>query len=109
MYKRQETAESVLNRIEIPADVRQKISERLTPGSSLIVADTAINSAALPKGADFLVWDTTKSAKVRRASASPKRRVRKRTTRRRPTYTRERSSRPRYTRRSPTRRTPFRF
>ena len=104
-----ETAESVLNRIEIPADVRQKISERLTPGSSLIVADTAINSAALPKGADFLVWDTTKSAKVRRASASPKRRVRRRTTRRRPTYTRERSSRPRYTRRSHQRRNPFRF
>ncbi|ODS01147.1 hypothetical protein AUC68_12280 [Methyloceanibacter methanicus] len=95
-----ETAESVLDRIEIPADVRQRISERLTPGSSLIVADTAINSAALPKGADFLVWDTTRAAKVQRASTSPRRAVRKRSTQRRPAYTRERSTSPRYTRRS---------
>ncbi|MDJ0511884.1 MAG: L,D-transpeptidase family protein [Methyloceanibacter sp.] len=94
------TAESVLNRIDIPADVRQRISERLTPGSSLIVADTAINSAALPKGADFLVWDTSKP-QVHRASTSPRRKVRKRTTRR-PSYTRERS-RSRYSRRSPRR------
>jgi len=32
---------SVLNRIEIPDDVRQTISDKLTPGSSLIVADTS--------------------------------------------------------------------
>lgn len=49
---------AVLDRLEIPTDLRQKISERLTPGSSLIVGDTAINSASLPKGADFLVWAT---------------------------------------------------
>ena len=101
-----ETAESVLNRIQIPADVRQRISERLTPGSSLIVADTAINSAALPKGADFLVWDTSKAATVHRASTWPRRKVRKRTTTRRPAYTRERS---RYSRRSPQRRSVFGF
>ena len=47
---------AVLDRLEIPNDVRQKISERLTPGSSLIIGDTAINTAGLPKGADFLVW-----------------------------------------------------
>jgi L,D-transpeptidase catalytic domain/Putative peptidoglycan binding domain len=58
---------AVLDRLEIPDDVRQKISERLTPGSSLIVADTAINSATLPRGADFLVWDTG-TARVQKAS-----------------------------------------
>jgi peptidoglycan hydrolase-like protein with peptidoglycan-binding domain len=47
---------ATLDRLEIPNDVRRKISERLTPGSSLIIGDTAINSAALPKGGDFLVW-----------------------------------------------------
>lgn len=105
-----ESAISVLDRIDIPADVRQRISERLTPGSSLIVADTAINSAALPKGADFLVWDTSKPAKVHRTSASPRRSVRRRSTatrqratRQRPSYSRERA-RTRYTRRAPQRR-----
>ena len=41
--------------IQIPTYVRQKIAEKLTPGSSLIVADKSINSAVLPKGDDFLV------------------------------------------------------
>jgi hypothetical protein len=84
---------AVLDRLEIPDDIRRNISERLTPGSSLIVADTAINSATLPKGADFLVWDTSKPAPVHRASVKPaprKRRVT--TTRRRSTST----SSPRY-------------
>jgi peptidoglycan hydrolase-like protein with peptidoglycan-binding domain len=54
-------AASTLDRIEIPTDIRQKISERLTPGSTLIIADTSINSASLPNGGDFLVLakDTT--------------------------------------------------
>ncbi len=52
----QEAPTNPLDRIEIPDDLRQKISERLTPGSSLIIADTAINTASLTKGADFLVW-----------------------------------------------------
>jgi len=86
-----EDSKAVLDRIEIPDELRRNLSERLTPGSSMIVADTAINSATLPKGADFLVWDTSKPAKVERASVSPapvkKRRA---VTRRRvaPTYTR---------------------
>jgi peptidoglycan hydrolase-like protein with peptidoglycan-binding domain len=46
---------NVLDRIEIPADARRTISERLRPGSSLIVADTSVNSAILPDGDDFLV------------------------------------------------------
>ena len=71
----------VLDRIVIPKDVRQNISERLTPGSSLVIADTAINSATLPKGADFLVWDNSQPAKVHRAStARPRARKRRRVT-----------------------------
>ena len=54
-----------LDRIEIPDDVRQKISERLTPGSTFIIADTSINSANLPKGGDFVVLaKSTPNAKV---------------------------------------------
>jgi lipoprotein-anchoring transpeptidase ErfK/SrfK/peptidoglycan hydrolase-like protein with peptidoglycan-binding domain len=59
---------SALDRLEIPNDVRQKISERLTPGSSLIIGDIAINSASLPKGADFLVWAKDTPAKITAAS-----------------------------------------
>jgi peptidoglycan hydrolase-like protein with peptidoglycan-binding domain len=46
---------AALDRIEIPDDVRQKISERLTPGASLIIAEKSKNSAILPKGGDFLI------------------------------------------------------
>ena len=60
-----------LDRIEIPDDVRRNISERLTPGSSLIVGDVAINSANLPKGADFLVWAKDMPAKITAASYEP--------------------------------------
>lgn len=53
---------SVLDRLEIPEDVRRMISEALTPGSSLIVADTSVDSAILPEGDDFLVWAHDPSA-----------------------------------------------
>ena len=53
-----------LDRLEIPDDFRQKISERLTPGSTFIVADTSINSANLPKGGDFVVLAKSTSAKI---------------------------------------------
>lgn len=59
---------AVLDRIEFSDDVRKKISERLTPGSSLIVGDVAINSGSLPKGADFLVWAKETPAKITAAS-----------------------------------------
>ena len=62
-------ASSALDRLEIPNDLRQKISERLTPGSSLIIGDTAINTATLPKGADFLVWAKDTPAKITTVSA----------------------------------------
>lgn len=46
---------AALDRIEIPDDVRQKISEKLTPGSSLIISDESRDSAVLADGADFIV------------------------------------------------------
>ena len=55
----------VLDRIQIPDDLRQEISERLTAGSSLIVADTSVNSAILSEGEDFVVL-----AKVTPATAA---------------------------------------
>ena len=60
-------AQSPLDRLEIPADIRQKISERLTPGSTFIVADTSINSAHLPRGGDFVVLAKSTNAKVSQA------------------------------------------
>jgi len=49
-------AKAVLDRIEIPLSVREKISKRLTPGSSLIVGEDSDHSAILPEGHDFIVW-----------------------------------------------------
>ncbi|MGH6825774.1 pentapeptide repeat-containing protein [Methyloceanibacter sp.] len=57
-------AAKALDRLEIPDDVRREISRRLTPGSSLIVADTSVDSAILPEGDDFLVWANEEPAKV---------------------------------------------
>ena len=85
----QEAPTNPLDRIEISDDIRQRISERLTPGSSLIVADTAINTAGLTKGADFLVWakDLPKSnvtaASFTTEEAKPRVKKRYRTTARR--------------------------
>jgi peptidoglycan hydrolase-like protein with peptidoglycan-binding domain len=57
-------AAKALDRLEIPDDVRREISRRLKPGSSLIVADTSVDSAILPEGDDFLVWSGEGPAKV---------------------------------------------
>jgi len=62
---------TVLDRLMIPDEVRRKISQLLTPGSSFIVGDLAINSGNLPKGADFVVWDRDAQSGVQRASVSP--------------------------------------
>ncbi len=59
-----DTGHDPLDRIEIPDDLREKISERLTPGSSLIIADTAINTQGLPKGGDFVVLSNYNAAKA---------------------------------------------
>jgi hypothetical protein len=47
-------AHAALDRIEIPQHVVERISERMTPGSSLIVSDYGI-SAETGKGTDFIV------------------------------------------------------
>ena len=57
-------AAKALDRLEIPDEARREISRRLTPGSSLIVADTSVDSAILPEGDDFLVWADEGPAKV---------------------------------------------
>ena len=60
-----------LDRLEIPEDVRRKISERLTPGSAFIVADTSINSAGLPRGGDFVVLARSTGAKISMTDEEP--------------------------------------
>jgi lipoprotein-anchoring transpeptidase ErfK/SrfK/peptidoglycan hydrolase-like protein with peptidoglycan-binding domain len=60
-----------LDRLEIAEDVRQKISERLTPGSTFIVADTSINSAGLPNGGDFVVLARSTGAKISMTDEEP--------------------------------------
>ena len=60
-----------LDRLEIADDVRQKISERLTPGSTFIVADTSINSAGLPKGGDFVVLARSTGSKISMTDEEP--------------------------------------
>ena len=62
----------VLDRIQIPTYVRQKIAEKLTPGSSLIVADKSIDSAVLPEGDDFLVSAKDTPAVAQKAETKPK-------------------------------------
>jgi hypothetical protein len=64
-------AASPLDRLEIPDDVRQKVSERLTPGSTFIVADTSINSANLPRGGDFVVLARSTGAKISTSDDEP--------------------------------------
>lgn len=48
-------AEAVLNRVKIPAAVRKRIAEMLTPGSSLAISDDGISRETVPKGSDFVV------------------------------------------------------
>jgi hypothetical protein len=49
-----DNANAALNRIEIPQDAVQRISELLTPGSSLIISDYGISSETGPY-TDFIV------------------------------------------------------
>jgi hypothetical protein len=50
----QDETRKTLDRIEIPQDVVERISELLTPGSSLIVSDYGI-SEETGKDTDFIV------------------------------------------------------
>ncbi len=76
-----DSAAAALDRVEIPGDIRQRISERLTPGSTLIIGDTSINSASLPKGGDFVVLAKgSPSTKITSSGAGgdqPRRKVRR--------------------------------
>src|SRR5262245_27707858 len=47
---------NALDRIEIPDEAAREISAQITPGSSLIIAETSVNSALLREGDDFIVW-----------------------------------------------------
>ena len=49
-----DNANTALDRIEIPQDVVERISELLTPGSSLIISDYGISSETGPY-TDFIV------------------------------------------------------
>ncbi len=49
-----DNANAALDRIEIPQDAIQQISELLTPGSSLIISDYGISSETGPYS-DFIV------------------------------------------------------
>jgi peptidoglycan hydrolase-like protein with peptidoglycan-binding domain len=83
-----------LDRLQIPEDVRRKISERLTPGSTFIVADTAINTANLSKGNDFVVLaKATSSYKIGEVEEAPKVRTKRRKTYSTRSYSYERRGR----------------
>ena len=49
------TAAEALDRIEIPAEMRRRINEMLTPGSSLAITNDGISHETTPKGTDFVV------------------------------------------------------
>jgi lipoprotein-anchoring transpeptidase ErfK/SrfK len=49
------TADEALSRIEIPKNIRTRIAEMLTPGSSLAVTNDGISRETTPKGSDFIV------------------------------------------------------
>ncbi|MGD9866638.1 MAG: L,D-transpeptidase family protein [Hyphomicrobiales bacterium] len=49
------SAAEALDRIDIPQDVRDRISRMLSPGSSLAITDHGISKETTPKGTDFVV------------------------------------------------------
>jgi len=49
------SAQAALGRIDIPEEARARISEVVSPGSSLIVSDEPLNSKETGKGTDFIV------------------------------------------------------
>ena len=52
------TARGALNRIELPGDLRRKIEDMLTPGSSVIISDHGIGRET-GRGTDFIVLTRT--------------------------------------------------
>jgi lipoprotein-anchoring transpeptidase ErfK/SrfK/peptidoglycan hydrolase-like protein with peptidoglycan-binding domain len=65
-------ASAALDRIEIPVEARERISELLTPGATFIIAETSKHSAILPEGDDFIISATeVPSSGPKIAAASP--------------------------------------
>ena len=65
-------ASAALDRIEIPDEARDRISELLTPGATLIIAETSEHSAILPQGDDFIISATeVPSSGPQLAAATP--------------------------------------
>jgi hypothetical protein len=48
-------ASEALDRIEIPKEMRERLSRLLTPGSSLAISDDGLSKETHPKGTDFVV------------------------------------------------------
>ncbi|MHA1517389.1 MAG: L,D-transpeptidase family protein [Alphaproteobacteria bacterium] len=75
-----ENSKSVLDRITIPAEMREEISEGLTSGATFIVADRGMHSSVLPDGDDFIVRtndspESSSEPEKRKVVAKPKKRV----------------------------------
>lgn len=49
------SAEEALSRMQLPDEVRTRISKMLTPGSSLAITNDGISRETTPKGTDFIV------------------------------------------------------
>ena len=65
-------ASAALDRIEIPDEARERISELLTPGATFIIAEKSQHSAILPQGDDFIIAATeVPSSGPQLAAASP--------------------------------------
>ncbi|HKQ55801.1 MAG TPA: pentapeptide repeat-containing protein [Methyloceanibacter sp.] len=63
---------AVLDRIEIPDEARREISDQLSPGSSLIIAEMSVNSALLREGDDFIVSTKDSPPVAASSSAEPR-------------------------------------
>jgi uncharacterized protein YjbI with pentapeptide repeats/lipoprotein-anchoring transpeptidase ErfK/SrfK/peptidoglycan hydrolase-like protein with peptidoglycan-binding domain len=62
---------AALERIVVPLTVRNAIERKLSPGSSLIIAETAVDTAILPEGDDYLVLAKTTPGLVKPATVKP--------------------------------------
>ncbi len=87
-------AVAALDRVEIPDDIRARIRDELTPGSSLIISDESKDSAILPDGGDYIILaksapllaEIPKSKAKRVAVSKPKAKYTKKWKRRGPAY-----------------------
>ncbi len=89
-----ENSKAVLDRIAIPDDMRADVSQALTAGATVIVADKGMHSSVLPEGDDFIVRtnDSPKSnpqaVAAKKSAAKPKQKAKKKKVRQRSVRTR---------------------